>query len=293
MAVYNPNLLPFTNNGASMLPPLTSLRPNQYIQSPNRRYRAVLQDDGNFVLYDFPAGRALWVADATSTYCSVLPLGTQGIAEVYTDRSLIANNRPKLLQWGSQNTVPSLYEGQDKRAHLSVQDDGNLVLLDVIALWSYNTHIALTPSVGDANVIGPGVSLEVQRKYRAGDFFLVFQADGNLVVYTKNDVPVWNSGTGGSGADHAVMQTDGNFVVYTPAGVAVWTSGTAGNPGAFAQIQSNGNFVICKGVPLWARFGFIPNTLKPARIIFYPDHTDPIENGTDPFPTYGHIGYEF
>ncbi|WP_341959213.1 putidacin L1 family lectin-like bacteriocin [Pseudomonas sp. RC10] len=288
-----PNPVPFTNSGASMLPPLTSLRPNQYIQSPNRRYRAVLQDDGNFVLYDYPAGKALWVGDSSSPYGSVVTLGPYGIAEVFTDRVLYVNNRPKSFQWYSTITAGTLYEGQDKRVHLSVQDDGNLVLLDIIALWAYNTNIPLTPSVGDANVIGPGVDLERGKRYNAGNYFLIFQDDGNLVVYRNDGFVMWHTATGSKGAARATMQTDGNFVIFDANGSALWNSGTYNNPGAFAQIQSNGNFVICKGVTLWARFGFTPQLPRPPRVVFYPDHTDPLENGTNPFPTYGHIGYEF
>lgn len=285
----------FANNGASMLPPLTSMQFNQYIQSPSGRYRLVYQADGNFVLYDYPAGLAVWVADATSAYSTSSRLGNGGKDEVYIDRVLVANSRARGTHWNCKiTTVGTLYEGQDKRVHLSVQDDGNLVLMDIQALWAFNTHLALTPSVGAANVIGPGTSLEVQKPYRAGNFYVVFQQDGNLVVYRNDGVPVWNSQTNGSGADHAVMQEDGNFVIYKPDGTPVWNTGTGGNPGAFLQIQSNGNLVVCKGFILWARFGFTPEfSTKPPRVIVYPDHTDPIENGTDPFPTYFHIGYEF
>lgn len=289
---YYPNPVPFTKSGASMLPPVTSLRPGQFLMSPNGRYKLILQDDGNFVLYDLAENRAVWDVNSTNVYGDYLHLGKRAIAEVFTGSTLYVNNRPKSVQWYAVLTA-EVREGFEKRLHLSVQDDGNMVLLDIQALWAYNTKLPLTPSVGDANVIGPGTILEVQKKYYAGDYCLVFQQDGNLVVY-RGDVAVWNSATDGSGAVQAVMQTDGNFVLYDASGRAVWNTGTGGNAGAFAQIQSNGNFVICRGYPMWARFGFTPvDGRKPGRVVVYPDHTDPLENSTKPFPTYGHIGYEF
>ncbi len=49
------------------------------------------------------------------------------------------------------------------------------------------------------------------------------QTDGNLVLYTTADVPVWSSGTYGSGATRLVMQDDGNLVLYD-IDRAVWAS---------------------------------------------------------------------
>jgi hypothetical protein len=86
-----------------------------------------------------------------------------------------------------------------------------------------------------------------------GDYSLIMQSDGNLVLY-EGGTALWASGTVGSGADEAIMQGDGNFVVYTSAGSPVWASGTAGDTGAYLDVQNDGNVVIygASGSALWS-----------------------------------------
>jgi hypothetical protein len=60
---------------------------------------------------------------------------------------------------------------------------------------------------------------------------LVMQFDGNLVIYRLNDNgslgnATWASGTAGRGATQMLFQPDGNLVLYTAGGAAVWASQT-------------------------------------------------------------------
>src|SRR6202020_771621 len=86
-----------------------------------------------------------------------------------------------------------------------------------------------------------------------GDYTLIMQGDGNLVLY-EGSAALWASNTVGSGADKAIMQGDGNFVLYTSAGTPVWASDTAGNTGAYLTVQNDGNVVIysASGAALWS-----------------------------------------
>ena len=86
-----------------------------------------------------------------------------------------------------------------------------------------------------------------------GFFRAVMQTDCNFVVYHPPR-PLWASGTQGRGsACTAIMQGDGNLVVYTQDNVPVWASGTQGNPGAEVVMQDDGNLVIYNaGRALWA-----------------------------------------
>jgi hypothetical protein len=86
-----------------------------------------------------------------------------------------------------------------------------------------------------------------------GDYTLIMQGDGNLVLY-QGSTALWASNTAGTAADEAIMQGDGNFVVYTSAGSPLWASGTAGNPGADLVVQNDGNVVVysASGAALWA-----------------------------------------
>jgi hypothetical protein len=74
------------------------------------------------------------------------------------------------------------------------------------------------------------------------------QTDGNLVIYTAGGTWVWQSGTGGDGASHAILQDDGNFVVYTDSGnTATYNTGTGGHT-TYTYFGSN---QLTSGQTLW------------------------------------------
>ena len=94
-----------------------------------------------------------------------------------------------------------------------------------------------------------------------GDYQLILQTDGNLVLYTNNSAhtALWATGTNGKPSQCALMQTDGNFVVYNATGTtsssnALWASGTDNNSGAAIYCQNDGNLVIyaANGQAIWA-----------------------------------------
>jgi hypothetical protein len=89
---------------------------------------------------------------------------------------------------------------------------------------------------------------------RDGRFQLLYQWDGNLVLYRQDGVPLWHSDTHGRSAGQLVMQGDGNLVIYDAAGVPVWASGTAGFASAWLIVQNDGNIVIYtpSGGPVWS-----------------------------------------
>ena len=86
-------------------------------------------------------------------------------------------------------------------------------------------------------------------------FRLVYQADGNLVIFDDAaHAAVWTSGTGGIAPQQALMQTDGNFVVYDAAGGIDWQTNTGGNAGARLVLGNDGNLIVFGGdTPLWDR----------------------------------------
>ena len=89
-----------------------------------------------------------------------------------------------------------------------------------------------------------------------GRYRLVYQSDGNLVVYDSSDgTAEWSSGTGGTSAGQVAMQGDGNVVVYDAQGTAHWTTSTAGNANATLVVQSDGNLVVYSsgGEAVWNR----------------------------------------
>lgn len=95
-----------------------------------------------------------------------------------------------------------------------------------------------------------GESLHIDERLWScnGEYNLVMQGDGNLVLYGPDGAATWASDTDGSGADRAAMQGDGNFVVYE-GDTAVWASDTdkPENSGARITVQDDGKLVMSKG----------------------------------------------
>lgn len=59
----------------------------------------------------------------------------------------------------------------------------------------------------------------------SGDSKLVFQTDGNLVLYNWDGTARWHAATYGRHAAKVSFQSDGNVVVYRADNVALWASG--------------------------------------------------------------------
>jgi hypothetical protein len=72
---------------------------------------------------------------------------------------------------------------------------------------------------------------------------LVFQIDGNVILYNSKHVAIWSTNTKGYEPVQFSMKGDGNLVLYATTG-QVWASNTSGNPGAFLAVQDDGNLVI-------------------------------------------------
>jgi hypothetical protein len=77
----------------------------------------------------------------------------------------------------------------------------------------------------------------------ARTYKLIYQTDGNLVLYRANGEFLWNNGKVNSGG-LLKMQTDGNLVSYDAANKALWSTRTHRYPGAFLGVQDDGNVVI-------------------------------------------------
>lgn len=109
------------------------------------------------------------------------------------------------------NSAHSLLVSPNRRYHLVVQTDGNLVVYDGAPgsnpLWASNTN-------------GKG-----QQPFR-----LSMQLDQHLCLYDGTNKCVWASGVygKGQGAASAVLQDDGNFCVYDSTHKAMWCTRTNG-----------------------------------------------------------------
>jgi len=101
-------------------------------------------------------------------------------------------------------------------------------------------------------ILDPGQELDVNQRLTSpsGEYYLIMQGDGNLVVYKPGGHPIWATHTNGKGGVKAMMQGDGNFVIYTANGSPVWASNTAGHGNSYVRMQDDGNLVIYQAI--WA-----------------------------------------
>ncbi|WP_412078179.1 FG-GAP-like repeat-containing protein [Streptomyces xanthophaeus] len=102
--------------------------------------------------------------------------------------------------------------------------------------------------------IPSGTTLASGQEFNSGNAKLTMQTDGNLVLYTKDNKPIWATNTNNNPGALARMQTDGNLVVYKADGTtALWSSKTA-TPYSYAVLQPRGVLVLysASGQGLWA-----------------------------------------
>ncbi|HAC66489.1 MAG TPA: bacteriocin [Pseudomonas sp.] len=266
-------MVEFVDNGNWMLPPGYEMHHGQYLQSPNGRYRLIFQEDSNFVMYE--GQTVVWVADLNTPASSQYKIyGNKTNRVVIEDGRLSVWDYNRDRRWYTAPT-PVTAEQYDK-VYAVLQDDSNFVCVLFTPLFRSDPALAMVPDARGIVSFMAGARLEQGKSYRAGDKTLIFQSDGNLVVYNGAMQALWNTGTPGSGADIAVMQEDGNFVLYnSKTGAAVWNAGTVGHPGAYAMLTDNGCFSVVTQAPIWARFGYKPTAIPigkpdPKRIILGP-----------------------
>jgi murein DD-endopeptidase MepM/ murein hydrolase activator NlpD len=113
---------------------------------------------------------------------------------------------------------------------------------------SCNTNLEIRSNGNQNRTFGKYTTLSLCNGYK-----LVFQGDGNLVLYRSSGEPIWATGTEGKG-NLLAIQSDGNIVLYNSAGQAIWATNTDKNSGAYFAIQVDGNMVVYRvdGQPIWS-----------------------------------------
>ncbi|MDI3243274.1 curculin domain-containing protein [Arthrobacter sp. AL08] len=209
--------------------PETSLHPGDTLTSANGLYGLMYQADGNLVLYG-PDG-PLWASGTDG-----MPAG---VCVMQADGNLVLYGPDEDYAWGSKTD-------NNPGSRLIIQNDGNVVIYrpDGTAAWATETSVPAGSAV-QGDVMQSGAVLNPGDTVRSanGLYGLMYQADGNLVLYGP-DGPLWDSQTDGRPAGVCIMQADGNLVLYGPDEEYVWDSQTDNNPGSWLIIQDDGNVVI-------------------------------------------------
>ena len=105
--------------------------------------------------------------------------------------------------------------------------------------------------------LGVGQSLTINQGIYSPDgrYATILQSDGNLVTYGPGGAR-WNTGTSGKGGVLVVFQGDGNIVMYTSSWKAVWASWSRSSHAGLLVLQNDGNFVGYNSMaqPVWSSF---------------------------------------
>lgn len=231
------------------------------LKSKNNNFTAVMQPDGNFVIFDFK--RAIWKTNTSGTNLKLKFEGStptpdgkvhQGSLQIYD-----TSNTPT-IKW-YMDPVFAVNNGK-----LVMQNDGDLVMYSGNDIrWSSKKGIVYNYEKGDTLNIGTTLWYQQGLMSKNGKYTLVVQNDGNIVAYNENKNAMWatntfvnnNIRTGNAmnllfmidgidgklvaqdyqsnikwelkipelgGNSKLVMQDDGNIVIYDSLNVARWSS---------------------------------------------------------------------
>lgn len=230
-----------TNHGPDRVGAYERLYGGQSIKSSNGHFTAIVQDDGNFVVYK--GSQALWASNTNGK-------GKGCSLEMQGDNNLVLYDHKGSAVWASgtngKGTSP---------CYVVQQDDGNLVLYDSDnkALWASNT---VQKQSSDTLARGETLPMDKPLHSQNGHYKLLVQEDGNLVLYKHEKHAIWASNTNGKGhkPHRLVNQNDGNLVLYDHHDKAHWASNTnRDNGNQRLVVQNDGNLVLYEGdKPLWA-----------------------------------------
>ncbi|MGH0178352.1 UNVERIFIED_CONTAM: hypothetical protein FKN15_013707 [Acipenser sinensis] len=101
------------------------LTKGQCIFSTNGKYKAIFQNDGNFVVYEYPRGVPIWASNTNGKWDADKVI-MQG------DCNLVINDIKGTALWQSNTRMPKC-----QSCYLTMRDDGNLVIYgDNKEIWS-------------------------------------------------------------------------------------------------------------------------------------------------------------
>ncbi len=234
-----------SESGADRLYTNEYLAPGQYLVSPSREYFAIMQGDGDLVVYVgsgpgdnrglvWQTGRV--TSDGTPTFAI---MQGDGNFVIYRGTSP-GDNRGLAFQTATAEAIP------DESPILRLTDDATLVI-EVNGCRYYRNYPLQSLDRGtcvsrpDRLNVGQYLKTNEFLVAQNGKYFAALQGDGNFVVYAGNGPGnnlgfVWSTGTDASDGNpsFAIMQGDGNFVLYRGTWVGdnrgfEWATHTAGN----------------------------------------------------------------
>ncbi|MDT8716167.1 C40 family peptidase [Clostridium sp. 19966] len=218
----------------------------QYLMSENEKYRLIIQDDGNLVIYD-NNNKPIWAAysfGSSDFTDNRLSLQSDGNLVVYGDK------------WNSLWYTKTDHTNNNSLL-LRLDDDGDLRLFaDSKLIWDSNR--GKVGSIGSELNMGQVMWTTQYLVSDDGKYTLNLQGDGNLVIYDQKHNAVWASyrlNNTGFTDNRLSIQNDGNLVVYGNDWNCLWNSSTNQGGGHKFSLKLGDNgclYIVKDGYWIWA-----------------------------------------
>lgn len=240
--------------------------------APGTGDRLILQPDGNLVLYS--GDSAVWATGTDGKGGAWLSIRDDGSFIVSTKENQTIWTSPidassykgQIVQWdgdtadqktswqvgydGNRRWIPDwptfqcLHDAGEGNAQ-PVSSDALDKLPDLNDVWA----TCGADRLGQHGELLPGTYLQ------AGDYKLVLQSNGDLVLWHGSSDAVWSTRTNDNQTHYLELQTDGNLVLYTKDHHAVWSTGTNGKTPGWLVLGDDGSLRLydSQGTQIWQR----------------------------------------
>ena len=262
---------------AVVLPPRSSLKIDEFVESPSGRFRLGLQDDGEFVLQENSSPRrTLWCANIVSSH-----------GPNKSDRIFMQGDGNLVIREPGRDALWTSGTDGNPDASLLITDNGRAIIVSSLGdlLWSKSTggicgdsgSGGSSPPTTPAPQTSPGnpsypmgspppenVVLEGNQYLVLGDFVyspngnyrLGLKQNGEFVLETSQGREIWSAGIvsrfGSGKTFRCYLQSDGNLIVRDNNRRSMFRTSTHGNDGSYLAVNDGGQIAIMhSGVPIW------------------------------------------
>lgn len=126
-------------------------------------------------------------------------------------------------------------------------------------------------SFADTLAINQQLQLGQSLRSNNGQYNLIFQTDGNLVLYDTVGNVKFTSNSHNRGGVICSMQADGNLVIYDASSNPVWASNTAGKYAKFLDVGDDVVLRIFQWNEVWATGTWVREYEHVNHVVIYPD----------------------